>query len=143
MHQTADGEVGQQQSVELLSHQIRRLAAQDDFSPTQVGLQLIECSFDIPPQMIQRREFPGWRLIWVEDGCHEPVDRLRIRNALEDVIDYAHYDTVALIPPVRSTQINSAEIGPIRQPTVHVQGRFLRPRQRRSAPVALALRHSS
>ena len=37
VHQCADREVGHQESVELLTHQIGRLAAQDDFGAAQVG----------------------------------------------------------------------------------------------------------
>jgi len=36
MHQATDGEVGHHQAVELLAHQVRGLAAQDDASAPQV-----------------------------------------------------------------------------------------------------------
>ena len=43
MHETADGEMGHQQAIELLPHQIRRLAAEDDVRSPQVSLEFVEC----------------------------------------------------------------------------------------------------
>jgi hypothetical protein len=42
VHQAADRKMCQQQAVEFLSHQVRRLAAQDDLRSAQVGLQFVQ-----------------------------------------------------------------------------------------------------
>jgi len=43
VHQAANRKVRPEQAVELLPHQFRRLAAQNDLSPAQVRLQFIQC----------------------------------------------------------------------------------------------------
>jgi len=57
MHQTASGEVRHHETVEFLAHQIGGLAAQNDASPAQVGLELIERRFDLPPFVVESRQF--------------------------------------------------------------------------------------
>jgi hypothetical protein len=42
MHETADGKMRHQEAIELLSHQIRRLTAQDDLRSPQVSFEFIE-----------------------------------------------------------------------------------------------------
>ena len=54
MHQSANSEVGHHEPVEFLTHQIRRLAAQDDLGAAQVGLQFVERGFDLPSLVIER-----------------------------------------------------------------------------------------
>jgi len=44
VHQTADGKVSHQESVEFLSHQVGGFAAQYDLGAAEVGLELIERS---------------------------------------------------------------------------------------------------
>ena len=56
MHQTANGEVRQYETVELLAHQIGGLAAQNDAGPAQVGLELVERVGDILPINITLRK---------------------------------------------------------------------------------------
>lgn len=51
MHEAADGEVGQQEAVDLLTHKLRGLAAKDDLGAAQVGLKLDFIEFWL-----------GWRL---------------------------------------------------------------------------------
>jgi hypothetical protein len=43
--EAADGEMGQQQAVELLGDEVRRLAPQDDAGAPQVGLEFVERSW--------------------------------------------------------------------------------------------------
>src|SRR3990172_13146009 len=52
VHQSADGEVSQQEPVELLPDQVRRLAAQDDPGPPKMGFQFVQSRFDLPALMI-------------------------------------------------------------------------------------------
>ena len=42
MHQSADGEVRHQQTVEFLPYQIRRLAAQNNLSATQMRFEFVQ-----------------------------------------------------------------------------------------------------
>src|ERR1019366_8196973 len=44
VHQTADGEVGHHEAIELLAHQIGSFAAQHDLGAAQMGLELVERS---------------------------------------------------------------------------------------------------
>ena len=54
VHQAADGEVRQEQPVELLPDQIRGLAAQHDGRPAQVRLQFVEGRLNLPALVIER-----------------------------------------------------------------------------------------
>jgi len=54
VHETADGEMRQHQSIELLPYQIRRLTAQDDMRPPQMSLEFVEQQGDIMPINIGR-----------------------------------------------------------------------------------------
>ncbi len=42
VHETADGEVRHQQTIELLPYQVRRLTAQDDTCAPQMRLEFVE-----------------------------------------------------------------------------------------------------
>ena len=79
VHQSANGEVRHYESVEFLANQVGRLAAQDDFGTAQMSFEFGERSFDFPPLMIKRRQFFGGSLVGIENGGHEPVDRLSRR----------------------------------------------------------------
>ena len=68
VHQTANGEVGHHETVELLAHQIGGFAAQHDMGAAQMGLEFIECSFYLPAFMIEGCQFlagalPGSRMV--------------------------------------------------------------------------------
>src|ERR1700686_2995173 len=54
MHQSAYGEVRQQEPVKFLPHQVRRLAPQDDLRSAQVSFQFVQSGLDFPPLMIER-----------------------------------------------------------------------------------------
>ena len=73
MHQTADGEVGHHQAVELLPYQIGSFAAQHDLSPAQMSLEFIESIFYFPALMIKGCQFRGLRFR-VKDSRCEPID---------------------------------------------------------------------
>jgi hypothetical protein len=59
VHQRADREVGQEQSVELLADEVRSLAAQHDAGATQVGLQLVERRLDLPALVVESGKLRG------------------------------------------------------------------------------------
>jgi hypothetical protein len=48
MKETADSEVGHHEPIELLAHQIRGLAAQDDPGAAQMGFQFVERGLKLP-----------------------------------------------------------------------------------------------
>ena len=73
VHQLTGGKVCQQKTIELLPHQIRRLAAQDDMRSPQVGLEFVERGFDLPAFVIERRQFGGRRRFVVEDRGRQPI----------------------------------------------------------------------
>ena len=54
VHQAADGEVRQEQPIELLTDQVRGLAAQHDLRAAQVGLQFVERRLDLPALVVER-----------------------------------------------------------------------------------------
>ena len=66
MHQAPDGEVGHQEAVELLAHQVRPLAAQNDASSPQVGFQFIQGRLNLPAFVVQGGQFKG-RLLFRND----------------------------------------------------------------------------
>ena len=68
VHQTADGEVGHHEAIELLAHQIGSFAAQHDLGAAQMGLELVERSFYLPAFMIEGCQFLGRGLAGIEDG---------------------------------------------------------------------------
>ena len=67
MHQAPDGEVGHQEAVELLAHQVRPLAAQDDASSPQVGFQFIQGRLNLPAFVVQGRQLKGRSLFGIEN----------------------------------------------------------------------------
>jgi len=68
VHQTADGEVGHHEAVELLAHKIGGFAAKHDLGAAQMGLEFVEGSFDLPAFVIEGSKFFGWGLAGIEDG---------------------------------------------------------------------------
>ena len=63
VHQLTNGEVRQQKTIELLPYRFRGFAAQHDLAPPEMGLQFVERVFYLPPLVIERRQFFGWRPI--------------------------------------------------------------------------------
>lgn len=56
MHQTADGIMSHQQSIKLLLHQGRSLAAQDHMGAAQMRFEFGQGSFNFPALVIQRSQ---------------------------------------------------------------------------------------
>ena len=52
MHETANGEVRQQQTIKLLLHEFRSLAPQHNLGAPQMRFQLIQGCLDLPPLAI-------------------------------------------------------------------------------------------
>src|SRR5271167_1737337 len=95
VHETTDGEMRHQQTIELLPYQIRRLTAQDDMSAPQVSLEFIERRFDLPAFVIERRQFGGWRECVAQNRGSQPIQRLCPLDSFQAVFDDPYHDSVA------------------------------------------------
>ena len=76
VHQPPDGGMSQQQPVELLTHQFRRFAAQDDTRSPQMGLQFVQGRFGLPAFMIEDRQFCCQSLFMIEYRGQEGIEGL-------------------------------------------------------------------
>lgn len=134
VHQTADSEVGHQQAVELLTHQIGGFAAQRDPGTAQVGLEFVKGGFYLPTLMIESCQFVGWGLARIEDGGGQTIDGLSTLDSLQAVIDHPQNYTVGLVPPVSFGWVHAAQIGAVGQAllTGHAHVLFHPPKQVRS-----------
>ncbi len=54
--------------------QFARLATQHDSRSAQMGLEFIQRGFNFPSFVIQRRQFCGWRLVWIQDRRDQPIE---------------------------------------------------------------------
>src|SRR5260370_8582790 len=81
------GEVGHHQPIELVSDEIRGLAAQDDLGAAQVGLELVQRGFDFPSLVIEGGQFVGRGLVVIQNGGQQPIDRLGIGAPLHAARD--------------------------------------------------------
>jgi len=115
VHQSANGEVRHYEAVEFLANQVGGLAAQDDFGTAQMSFEFGERSFDFPPLMIERRQFLGRSLVGIENGGHEPVDRLSTGNTFQTIFDDAHLHAIGLVSSILFGWIDMAQIGTIRK----------------------------
>ena len=86
MHEAANGEVGHQQAIEFLPHQIRSLAAKDDMCAPQVSFEFIERGFYFPPVVIDRRQFLRRRSFVVKDSGDQTIQRFCPFDSLEQVV---------------------------------------------------------
>ena len=85
VHHAANGEVGHHQPMKLLAHQLWSLAAQDDIGAAQARLQFRQRRLDFPALVIERGQFLGGRLLRIENGGDETIDRLGVGDALQPV----------------------------------------------------------
>src|SRR5229473_6157301 len=115
VHQAADRIVRHQQSEELLLYQFWRLAAQHDRSAAQMRFQLVKGGFDLPPFVIQGRQFFSRGLLGVEDGGDQPVQRLGTWDRLQAVLEDTYGNSVAAISPVCGGSVDVAEVGAVWQ----------------------------
>ena len=115
VHQSANGEVRHYEAVEFLANQVGGLAAQDDFGTAQMSFEFGERGFDFPPLMIERRQFFGGSLVGIENGGHEPVDRLSTGNTFQTIFDDAHLHAIGLVSSILFGWIDMAQIGTIRK----------------------------
>jgi len=87
MHKTTDSKVRQQQTIKLLPHQVRRLAAQHDFFPTQMRLQFPEGCFNLPSFVVQGGQLHRRRCIVIKNRCDQPVKRFGAFHPFQAVLD--------------------------------------------------------
>jgi hypothetical protein len=66
LHQAPDGEVSHQEAIELLAHQVRPLAAQDDANSPQVGFQFIQGRLNLPAFVVPGGQIRGRSLLGIE-----------------------------------------------------------------------------
>lgn len=59
VHQASDGKVRHHEAEELLAHEIRCLAAQDDPGAPQMSPELVEGGLDLPALVIEGCQFPA------------------------------------------------------------------------------------
>ena len=83
VHQAASGKMRRQQAIEFLPDQSGGLASQDDFRSAKVRLEFIQCALDLPPFLVERRQFLRRGFGRVEDRCHQAVDRRGLRDPLQ------------------------------------------------------------
>ena len=74
-----------------------------------------ERSFDFPPLMVERRQFFGGSLVGIENGGHEPVDRLSTSNTFQTIFGDAHLHAIGLVSSILFGWIDMAQIGTIRK----------------------------
>src|SRR5437762_6065878 len=98
VHQLADGEVRQQKTIELLPYQFWGFAAQHDLAPPEMGLQFVKRVFYLPPLVIEGGQFFGWRPEWIQDGSHQPVDRLSVGYALKLIVNDTNSYAFRFVP---------------------------------------------
>src|ERR1035437_4314387 len=123
VHEATDCEMRHQQTVELLSYQVRRLAPQNDARSPQMSLEFVECGFDFPTFVIDRRQFGGRRQFVVEDRVAAgPFQRHRYGSDKSRPADVFHGATACsfgaatvtrlLLPPPASTSRTRKSRGP-------------------------------
>src|ERR1019366_1375481 len=115
VHEATDCEMRRQQTVELLSYQVRRLAPQNDARSPQMSLEFVECGFDFPTFVIDRRQFGSRRQFVVEDRGRQAIQRFGPLNSFEAVIDHPHRHAIGPMPLVLFRDIDTAQIRAVRQ----------------------------
>lgn len=60
VHQGANGKVGELKAPRFLSHQLRRLAAEDPLRAAQMRLEFVKGGLNFPPLVMKRRQCGGW-----------------------------------------------------------------------------------
>ena len=102
-------EMSHQQAIELLPDQVRRLAPQNDAGPPQMGLELIESGFDLPPVVVERGQFGSGSCLVIEDRCDQTINRLGAFDSLKTILDNPHQETIDSVFLVRLRRVNAAE----------------------------------
>ena len=120
VHQLADGEVRQQKTIELLPDQFRGFAAQHDLTPPEMGLQFVKRVFYLPPLVIERGQFFGWRPDWIQDGSHQPVDRFGVGDALELIVNDTNSYAFRFVSRLLLGRVEGAQIRAIAQSFVYL-----------------------
>jgi hypothetical protein len=100
VHQLADGEVCQQETIELLSYQFRSFAAQDNLTPPEMGLQFVKRGFDLPPFVIKRGQFFARRLERTKDRRHQPVNRFGVGQPFQLIVNDTNSYTLRFVPRI-------------------------------------------
>ena len=65
--------------------------------------------------MIERRQFLGRRLLVIQDGSDQTIDRFSVGNTIETIFDDAHHNAVGPVPPITLAGIDVAEMRAVRQ----------------------------
>jgi hypothetical protein len=88
-----------------------------------MSFQLIQRRLDFPALVVERGQLSGRRQCMVQDGSDQPIDGLGIGNPVQAIVDHAHHDRLAFIPPVGSGRVDAAAIGSVRQAPIDLQPR--------------------
>jgi hypothetical protein len=108
MHQIANREMSHDEALEFLADQVGGPAAQQNLGAPPMSLQLVENGFDFPAFMIKRGQFGGWRPLIVEKSGDQPIERLRVLDPFEPIVDDAQFDAIGLVPLIFSKKYRSA-----------------------------------
>ena len=83
VHQPPQREVHEQQAIELLLHEIGPARAQHQALPRQRHLQFGKRTLAFPALVVERRQLRRRRGDRVEQRGDQPVERLRVHDALQ------------------------------------------------------------
>ena len=73
VHECPDAEVGQEQTVEILTGQVRDAATKHDASATETGLQFGQDCFDGPPLRVEIGQLNRWRFARIQNRAEKAV----------------------------------------------------------------------
>ena len=124
VHQLAQREMHQEQAIEFLFAQIDPMAAQDQAFAGQPHFELAKDPLVFPSLMVKRCQFRRRRLRGIEHRRDQPIHRLGVREALEAIVDDAHWQTVAVVAAIPRRAVELAQIGAIRQHRLDRQDRI-------------------
>ena len=125
MHQAANGEVGHHETVELLTDQIGCLAPKDNPRAPQVGLEFIQCRFNLPTFMIEGGQLMCWSQLGIEDRCDQSINGLGPGYPFQPILDDSDDHAVGFVPAVPFGGVNPAQIGAIGQASLARQPQVL------------------
>src|SRR5947208_14042632 len=90
-----------------------------------MGLQFVKRVFYLPPLVIEGGQFFGWRPEWIQDGSHQPVDRLSVGYALKLIVNDTNSYAFRFVPRILLGKIDGAEIRTIAQSLVYLKSQVL------------------
>lgn len=90
MDELPQRQMDEQKAIEFLFGQIGLATAQHQALPGQAYLEFSEGLLALPPFMLQRCQLRRWRDRRVKERGHQPIEGLRVHDALQAAVDDAH-----------------------------------------------------